>query len=130
VSGFNVGTLNVPGVGSWSLEITNDEEFEKRMAEINATLRFKHKITDPKWETRKVGGGEPVKPSKPKQQRTPKDKQAEPSEQKPARPARPARPAAPPMRPAAPSTPTPPVEREGSIEGTIDLAAARRLARS
>jgi hypothetical protein len=120
MTGFNVGTLVISGVGSWSLEISNDEEFEKRMAEINATLRFKHKITDPKWETRKVGGGEPVKP---KQQRTPKDKQAEPAEQKPARPARPA-------RPAAPSTPTPPVEREGSIEGTIDLAAARRLARS
>jgi hypothetical protein len=139
MNGFNVGYLKILGVCDWTLEISNDDAFAKRMKEINAELRFKHKITDPQWETRKVGGGKPVTPprspkAKPKaadrkilgelrEQREIEQQAAELTEAilKPEGPRRPNRPAAPTAQP---------VVREGSIAGEVDLAAARRLARS
>jgi phosphoribosylformylglycinamidine (FGAM) synthase PurS component len=59
-TGFNVGQLSVPGVIEITLEISDDEKFQKRMEEINATLRFKHKIHNPEWSIKRVGEGSPT----------------------------------------------------------------------
>ena len=134
MSGINVGHLVIPSVIDITLEISDDATFRKRMAEINAQLRFKHKIHTAEWKISRIGeepSAASMKSSRNAKAAKAEQKKAEPKPKAKRERKQPKPPLKLPDPPPVPPAPEPvEVVREGSIAGEIDLAAARRLARS
>ncbi len=64
-NGFGIAHLHVAGKIDITLEMSFFKRdgtplLEERIKQINAQLRFNHKITKPEWEIRRVGDGRPL----------------------------------------------------------------------